>query len=185
MTRQACSDFTDEFVGRAPGFALRRATSDDAAFLRRLFLATQPVALPETLLDLQYTSQSSTYAALHPDAMHSVVERDGAPIGRVMIDWTGADHCHLIDLAILPDERAGAAGLHLLRAWVATVDRRGARATLMVRPDAPVTALYRRLGFVVVVADQFPIRMERRPSATSWRLLPRVKDDNPKRAYMG
>jgi ribosomal protein S18 acetylase RimI-like enzyme len=156
--------FQTGFAARAPAFELRDAGFEDAPFLRRLFFATQAevLALPDALLEMQYESQRRTYAAYYPEAMHALVVRRGAPIGQIMIDWSGPDAFHLVDLTIHPKERNGAAGLHLLRAWIASADRFGKLATLFVRPGAPVIGLYRRLGLVVMSENEVPIRMERR-----------------------
>ncbi len=155
--------FQTEFRRRTPAFALRLAEPDDASFLRRLFHAVEaPVMpLPPALLDLQYDSRQQAYAAQFPQAMEVVAERDGRPIGHMMIDWDGPDGACGVDLAVLPDERAGAAGLHLLRAWIAVADRLARPAVLSVRPGSPVIGLYRRLGFVAVDAQIVPIRMKR------------------------
>ncbi|MGC1304801.1 MAG: GNAT family N-acetyltransferase [Caulobacteraceae bacterium] len=157
--------FAADFHRRAPGFALSAATAADAPFLRRLFLATEAEAnpLPAALLEMQHESRLFAYAAQFPAADDVIVQRDGAPIGRMMIDWTSPNGFHAIDLAVLPGQRSGAAGLHLLRAWVGTADRFSAPATLSVRPGAPVAALYRRLGFTALDDGETPIRMRRAP----------------------
>jgi len=96
--------------------------------------------------------------------MDVVVERDRSPVGRMMIDWTAPDGFYGVDLAVLPGERSGAAGLHLLRAWTGTADRFDRPASLRVRPGARVIPLYRRLGFTLVSEAEVPLRMLRPPA---------------------
>lgn len=148
------------FARRAPAFALRRAGPDDADFLFALFAEVQPPPqLPAPLLRLQFDSQSSAYA--QTGAVHWIVLNGDRPIGRFMLDFGPADRVHGVDLAVLPGERAGAAGLHLLRAWTAACDRLGLDATLSVAPANPARLIYRRLGFTETDLYTAPIPMRR------------------------
>ena len=156
--------FMIEFGQRAPHFGLRSSVSTDTDFVRRLFLLTEmdTSPLPASLIGMQFESRQQTYADQFPAAMDVLVERDGRPIGRMMVDWEHADGCHAIDLAVLPAERRGAAGLHLLRAWIGTADRLERPAILRVRPAATgVIRLYRQLGFRTTGDREVPVRMVR------------------------
>jgi ribosomal protein S18 acetylase RimI-like enzyme len=176
--RQADSLFHTAFEARAgERFALGRATAAHGAFLRSLLAETLAESVRQSggnaallvtgpLLDLQLQAQAQAYRAAHPAAHHYIVSRRGpdTPIGRMLIDWTPPAATLGIDLAVLPDEREGAAGLHLLRAWISTCDRLGRAARLHVRPENPARRLYRRLGFVETDAAAFPIPMLREPA---------------------
>jgi ribosomal protein S18 acetylase RimI-like enzyme len=157
--------FEASFARRAPGFQLRRVQADDAGFLWTLFNAVQGemLDLPPALVRLQFESQTFTYASAWPGAIDWIVQRSGRPIGRMMLDFTAADRVHGVDLAVLPGERGGAAGLHLLRAWMAACDRLGREATLHVRPGNPAAGIYRRLGFVETDLYAVPVPMRRSP----------------------
>jgi hypothetical protein len=161
--------FEAEFARRAPGFRLRRSAGGDEGFLWTLFEAVQAAGLelPRPLVRLQFESQRQAYAAAHPDAVDWIVLRSGQPIGRMMLDFTLAGRIHGVDLAVLPDQRAGAAGLHLLRAWTAACDRLVLDATLHVRPGNPAARIYHRLGFVPTDAYTVPIPMRRSPKSCS------------------
>lgn len=175
--RDADDVFWAEFRARAGArFALSRATAAHTPFLRALLAETlaestrrsggDPVLLTSgPLLEVQFQGQSRAYASAYPEASHYIVSRssDAAPIGRMLIDWTPPGATQGVDLAILPEARAGAPGLLLLRAWLGTCDRLGRAARLHVTPDNPARRLYRRLGFIEVDATAFPIPMLREP----------------------
>lgn len=143
--------FDAAFRARAPDLDCRPERESDRAFLAGLFLACSPMAdlLPEPLMRLQAALQYDGYAAAYPRAMRRIVLSEGSPIGRLIVDW-GPPDTHCIDIAVLPDRRATAAGPHLLRAWLAVADTIGSPATLSVRADNPARRLYARLGFVAI-----------------------------------
>lgn len=170
-----------EFLARAgPRFGILRGSREHEPFLRALFEATwleaerrargSAVPLPPMLMDLQYRSRQATYAGAHPCARDYVATAaaDQRPIGRFLVDWRpGSKQPVLgIDVAVHPAARAGAAGLHLLRAWLAVCDRLGRSAELHVLPHNPARHLYRRMGFVDVDLMQCPVAMQRTPRLT-------------------
>ncbi len=170
--------FRADFERRAAGrFTIRLARPEDVAFLRQLFSEVYAEAarragsdltplMQPPLLNLQFESQRASYAGAYPSACHYIVacrSERSRPIGRMLIDWSGDRPVVGIDLAVLPDARRGAAGLHLLRSWVTTCDRFGRWARLHVMPDNPARLLYRKLGFVEADAFAFPRPMCRRP----------------------
>lgn len=161
--RDPAGVFLAEFARRAPAFAARPKAESDDAFLYTLFAAVQAEALPlpEPLVAIQFQSQRMTYAEQFPAAMDLIVERDARPIGRFTVDWTAPGHVQGIDMAVLPGERRGAPGLHLLRAWTTICDACGRPARLSVRPGNPAIKLYYRMGFLKVVKSTIPIVMER------------------------
>lgn len=176
--RRADAMFHVEFEARAGRrFALGRASAAHGELLRQLLAATLAESVQQSgggaallvagpLLELQLRAQAQAYQAAHPAAHHYIVSRRGpdTPIGRLLIDWTPPAATLGLDLAVLPGEREGAAGLHLLRAWLSTCDRLGRAARLHVTPENPARRLYRRLGFVETDAAAFPIPMLRQPA---------------------
>jgi ribosomal protein S18 acetylase RimI-like enzyme len=159
-------------------FALSHASLAHAQFLRELLSETlaeslERVGADPTLLsvgplfELQLQAQSLGYAQAYPRAQHYIVSRRaaGCAIGRMLIDWTptAGGAVTLVDIALRPSERAGAPGLQLLRAWLATCDRLARAAELHVMPDNPARRLYQRLGFRETDATAFPLPMRREP----------------------
>ncbi|WP_343519268.1 GNAT family N-acetyltransferase [Sphingomonas sp.] len=143
--------FDEAFAARAPRLDCRPETPVDSAFLTGLAIACSPLAgtLPEPMLVQQAEFQHAAHNAAHPRAMQRIVTCGGQPIGRIMVAWE-ASESHGVDIAVLPEARATAAGLHLLRAWLDVVDQLGLSARLEVRADNPAGRIYGRLGFVPV-----------------------------------
>ena len=155
-------------------WALRLAAAEDSAFLMDLFAQVSNESVKRLggsaspcsegpLLELQVQAQAQAHRAAYPLALHYIVEsRGGSPIGRMLIDWPPQPRpSRLIDIAIAPSGRAGAIGLHALRAWVATCDRLGLDASLDVMPFNPARRVYRRLGFIETDPAAFPLHMQR------------------------
>lgn len=101
------------------------------------------------MLSQQAAMQRASHNRNYPDAMHRIVERDGTPVGRIMLNWGGAEFVHGIDVAVLPQRRTGAVGLHMLTAWVRVADMLGKPCSLEVVADNPARRIYERLGFVI------------------------------------
>jgi GNAT superfamily N-acetyltransferase len=132
--------------------------------MRRVGADPAQLAL-EPLIDLQFRAREQGYAAAYPNAQQYIVSRraSAAPIGRMLLDWTARWASVLIDVAVRPSERAGAVGLQLLRAWLATCDQLRHTARLHVTPENPARRIYACLGFVELTSEAFPIAMERAP----------------------
>ncbi len=148
MEETAAEAFDRAVHARVSRWGIRPETSEDRDVLRDIFVRCSPLSalLPLAMLDHQAAMQQAGHCARYPDAMRRIVSVEGVPIGRIVIDWAeGYSHC--IDIAVLPDARDGAVGLHLLRAWIAVADERGLETGLMVLRDNPAVRLYRHLGF--------------------------------------
>lgn len=160
-------EFDAAFARRSSELALRPERADDGGFLKALFVACSSLVglVPPTMIDFQAETQRSSHNRAYPDAMHRVVEADGAPVGRAMIDWR-TDRAHLVDIAVLPEARPTRAGRMLLLAWLEVADAAGLRATLEVLLTNPALEIYRKLGFGEV-PEQMPddpvLTMERYP----------------------
>jgi ribosomal protein S18 acetylase RimI-like enzyme len=170
--------FRRQFERRAgPRFAVRTAAREDQAFLAHLLRRVRAESIERLggdashfvsgpLDELQFNAQSLAYRSAYPLASDYIVLRreDERPIGRALIDWANATPAViLVDLAVLPEARAGAVGIHLLRALSSTCDRTGQKAELHVTPHNPARRLYRRIGFVETESLAFPIPMCREP----------------------
>lgn len=148
-------------------FTLRAATADDEGFVRDLYLGWLsdrlgldqfPAPLRESLLETQWRGHRLGLRGTRPDAVSSVVEVAGGPVGWTLVDRTGAG-VHLVEIHVAPSWR----GRGLGRALIAALQREAAEAgrcvTLSVHHDNPgAQALYHRMGFVVdpAVAEPAP-----------------------------
>ena len=147
---------------------LRAVGAHDQAFLAALYastrddlgsMAAEPAFIAQ-LIALQQQMQAQGLRGRFPEAAYFIVERNGAAIGRVVID-AGAAQLHLVDLALSAEARGQGAGTSVLKALQAWAGGRGVPLTLSVSHANPAAArLYARLGFTTVDADAMQQRMQ-------------------------
>ncbi len=99
--------------GAGPGVALRPMRARDQDVLYRVYASTRTEELAvvdwseaekTAFLTQQFEAQRRYYQAQFPDAAFQVIERDGAPIGRLYLDRR-AEEIRIIDIALLPAHR--------------------------------------------------------------------------------
>jgi len=134
---------------RSPRLEARPEQAGDRHFILELTATCSPIAslLPQSVLEQQSAAKEASHRAQHPDAMRAIVSVDGAPAGRIVLDWTKNGNSHGVDIAVLPQFRSSGAGLHMLRAWLDLADSVGVLCTLEVASNNPAAQIYRRLGF--------------------------------------
>ena len=154
-------------------FTLRPERPDDEDFLYALFrshswsgVAAMPVddAMKESLLRMQFRSQTMTYRAQNPDARFDILERDGVKFGRYIV---AEDHgiATFVDFALLPGERGAGLGTAVVRRMVEWVGERCpvVRLSILWNNEASLR-MTRRVGFVQVGETPPYVLMEwRRP----------------------
>lgn len=137
--------------------ALRPQRPDDDAFLFALFAshASRPMragGIPEAsiaqLMAIQYRAQSGTHRAAFPNAVYSIIESDGAAIGRLIEEDEG-ESVYFVDFAFLPERQAKGLGTALIELIADEWGLRGraARVEVMIGNE-PSLKLCRKLGFV-------------------------------------
>jgi GNAT superfamily N-acetyltransferase len=114
----------------------------------------------ETFLRMQFHAQHQQYQFTYPNAINQIIEFNGIPIGRLMVDRS-ANETILVDIALLPDFRNLGLGTSLLR----SLQEEGKKTTLHVIRSNPVVNLYQRIGFIFVGEEAFYSKMEWSPSA--------------------
>lgn len=152
--------------------ALRHAAAADAAFCRALYASTrddlQRLSLPSAQLDdliaLQQRVHEAGRLAHFPNADVLILEHEGVPAGRVVVDASGPAW-RLVDLALLPAMR----GRGLAGAVLAALQRRAAAAGAgiglsVMRANTAALRLYRRCGFAVVADDALQYHMRWPPA---------------------
>ena len=142
--------FDAAFQSRAPDLSVRPETSDDAPFLRELFLAGYNLrdALPAAVLDQQADLRLAAFRENYRDAMRRIVVGPAGAIGRFIVDWESDGGTFAADLAVLPAYGRRGVGTALLRAWIDVAEAHGLACALVTEADNPARALYARLGFV-------------------------------------
>jgi RimJ/RimL family protein N-acetyltransferase len=148
---------------------LRPEQSTDADFLYALFrshmlaeLAMMPVdaATKEQLVRMQFDSQTATYRAQFPQARFDIVEQDGRPIGRLIVD-TGGDAGCIVDFALLPERRGGGLGTAILAAVLQ--ERRQPVLSKVLYNNEASLRMCRRVGFVHIGGELPFLQLEWRP----------------------
>lgn len=147
---------------------LRPVEPQDRPFLEILFREVRapefaPLGLPEPmlhqLLDLQFRSQISGYAAQFPDADDQLILIDEQPAGRLLVHRSPAE-IKIVDLALLTSHQGVGAGTHLLRTLAEESASAGIPLRLTVRFDNPARRLYERIGFRHTGGDGLNLNME-------------------------
>lgn len=117
----------------------------------------------DAFLSQQFEAQESYYREHYRPATFSVVELDGAPVGRLYVArWE--DEIRIIDIALLAQHRGHGIGSALLRRLLAESDATGKRLTIHVERFNRALGFYQRLGFSVV-ADRGVYLFLARPPA--------------------
>ena len=141
-------------TARPPGAA-------DAPFLAALYLATRPDlgALPVPpgviggIARHQQQLQLDDYARRYPAAQTWLVEEEGMPVGRLVLDPAG-DALRVIDLSVAAGARRRGIARSVLTALQGDCSQEGRAIALRVRREnLAARALYARLGFGVVQDD--------------------------------
>ncbi len=150
------------------GAALRPATDDDGRFLEELYASTRreevagwgwSEAQQDVFLHMQHAAQRQGYRARFPRADDRIIEVEGRPAGRLLVDR--AEHeLRLVDVALLPEFRGRGIGGRLLQSLLGEAQRADKPVRLQVLAQSRARRLYLRLGFRPV-AEQTPyVEME-------------------------
>ena len=140
---------------------LRPEAAEDEAFLRRLTIAVRwhefaavqlDLAQKTALLHQQHAAQHGHYLKFYPDADFSIVESDGAPIGRLYLDRGKRQHL-LVDIALLPEYSGKGIGGALIDDMLAEAARLDRIVALQVDPFNRARQLYIRKGFRDISQD--------------------------------
>jgi len=150
---------------------LRPEQADDEALLYRLFcswaledLARMPVddATKEKLLRFQFGGQTVTYRANFPAASFDIIERDGAPIGRLIVDPGDArEPACLVDFVLLPETRNDRLGRAIISAVLAEQAGLGRKVRVKIlHHNEPSQRMCAALGFVEIGREPPFIQLE-------------------------
>lgn len=148
---------------------LRPERQDDQAFRYRLFCRSRPPEwdivqldpqVREQLMQHQFDAQTKGYLAQFPKARFDIIELDGEPIGRIVVDRPD-DMMHIVDQAIVPHLRSNGIGTAIMRTLMDEALNRAIPVRLMVgSSNDPSLRLYLRLGFVPIATTPMYIELE-------------------------
>lgn len=143
----------------------------DAPFLTQLYAAVHapefmalglPAEMLAKLLQQQSFAQETGYRQQFPSAARRIIELDGVPIGRMIVDES-SDRLHLVDIALAPAYHRQGIGGELLRRLIE--EAAGRPIGLQVLASNPARKLYQRIGFRQVVERVPYLSMEYTESA--------------------
>lgn len=152
-----------------PVTQLDAATDADGPFIRELFKAGRardfaaaglPTATLETLLEQQFRSQTAGYAMRFPEALHLIIRRHEAPVGRLILA-TGTRRWRIVDILLRADARGHGIGSDVIDAVARAARDHGARdvALSVLSGNIDARRLYQRLGFVETGGDGIHLEM--------------------------
>jgi len=148
-------------------FELRPVGEADQEFLDELYFASREdlhqavpdAALLRQLIAMQHTTYKAGLRQNFPEAEYWVLQREGRPIGRVVVNRSPQD-LRLLDLAIVPAARRAGAAKAVVRALQAAAALCMQPMTLAVgQANHPARNLYLRLGFTVQSEDHVLAQM--------------------------
>jgi ribosomal protein S18 acetylase RimI-like enzyme len=169
------------FVGLSPhviilqmiaDVGLRPVTSNDEAFLLRLYATTRPEidhfgwgeAEKQAFVAMQFQMQTRSYAMQFPDAEISVITVEGEDAGRVIVNRTPTA-ISLTDIAVLPEFRGKGIATTVIERLQEEAARTDRDIKLSVeRMNERAFQLYRSLGFEVTGEDQVYLTMRWLPA---------------------
>jgi ribosomal protein S18 acetylase RimI-like enzyme len=134
---------------------LRSTMPEDMEFLCRVYASTRTEELALTdwsddqkaaFLRMQFDAQHRYYLEHYAQAQRYIIELDGAPAGRLYLDYRAAE-VRIVDIALLPEFRSRGVGTQLLRDVLTEGQRRNLPVTIHVEQFNPALRLYERLGF--------------------------------------
>lgn len=139
------------------GVTLRPQTQEDYAFLTRLYVSIrwQEVQRVEqwddatrlAFLEDQYSKQHRHYTTYYTRSDFMIIQQDGQPIGRLLLDRGHPADLRVVDIALLPEARGRGLGQAFLAAVQEEARSEGKKVSIHVEQENPAKRLYNRMGF--------------------------------------
>ena len=140
----------------ALGLTYRIMNEGDLVFVASVYASTRteelaltgwPDEMKEAFLAQQHQAQHHHYQTYYPGAEWLIVEKDGAPVGRLYLQQAETD-IRLIDIALLPAHRGAGLGGAMIGDLIEWAGALGKSISLHVEPNNPIRPFYLRIGFV-------------------------------------
>lgn len=145
-------------------FSLRdidAGSADDTAFVSALYYSSRADLLQmqaepafiDQLIAMQQQMQQHGYRQSYPQARYLMIEKHGAPIGRVIVD-AGTQALRVVDITLLPQAQGQGAGAIVLTGLQTVAAAHNLALHLAVmKSNLAARKLYARLGFVIDSED--------------------------------
>ena len=156
-----------------PPVALRPERPGDERLLFDIYASTREEELALTnwdeptrraFLNQQFNAMRQGYRNMFPAGEFSIIELDGRPAGRIVIDRS-ATEIRVVDIALLPACRNRGVGTCLMRRVCAEASKTGRPVRLCVLKNNRAFNWYERLGFAKIGERGFYDELEWRPVA--------------------
>jgi GNAT superfamily N-acetyltransferase len=151
---------------------LRAATSDDDAFLARVYAGTRAAELAvvswkeeekAAFVQMQFAAQAQYYREHYPDTSFDVILFGAEAVGRLYVSrWT--DEIRIVDIALLLEFCNHGIGTTLLKELQAEAVAAGKPLRIHVERFNPALRLYDRLGFRQIEDKGVYLFLEWRPA---------------------
>lgn len=154
---------------------LKPVQESDEAFLRAVYTSARSdeMALTGWALDqqnaflrMQFDAQKQSYSAQFPRAQNQVIEWDGVPCGRLIVDRSSPEIL-LIDIALLSHFRQKGIGSVLMSQLMEEGMLTGKGIRLHVERFNPILPWYQRLGFKTTAESAIYLEMLWSPRAAT------------------
>lgn len=155
------------FSSLADGIGMRPAKPSDEPFLQVLYQSSRAdlqwidgeAELIDTVVANQYQVQQAGMGNQYPNAMHLIIEKTGAAIGAVTVDF-GHNEVRLIYLALIPAARGRGYGKAVLLGVQRAAQQVASPVAVVVwRSNPQARRLYLQLGFQVEEAHPLAERL--------------------------
>lgn len=150
---------------------IRDGVSNDTPFLEKLYFETRKEEFAqlgwdapqiETLLKMQFLTQTQSYRIQFPGARNFIIEADGTAVGRLIT----TDEICLVDIAVLPEMQNRGIGSFVLRRLLEEAENKEKPVYLQVlKTNSLAIRLYERFGFEKTGEDQLYLMMRWRNSS--------------------
>lgn len=153
-------------------YELRPVRAEDDPFLLRVYAHTRADELAlvpwsdeqkVAFLRQQLEAQSRYYMSEYPEAEHTIVLVDGAPVGRLYVRRM-PDAIRILDFAILIERRRAGIGSAVLGDLIAESTETGRPLSVYVETFNPSLNLFERLGFCAIEENGMHRLLEIAPS---------------------
>jgi ribosomal protein S18 acetylase RimI-like enzyme len=110
-------------------------------------------------IKMQFNAQQMDYQTRFPEAVHSIIEAEGQPAGRLYMARL-EDSLRILDITILPPKRSAGIGTQIIRGLMEEAKASDKAVRIYVESFNPSLRLFERLGFAPVEERGVHLLME-------------------------
>jgi GNAT superfamily N-acetyltransferase len=155
-------------TSQIPDITLRPVSEDDLEFLLDAYAASREIelasvpwdgAMKRQFVEHQFSAQKTHYQEHYPEAVHSIIERGGEPVGRLYLNKTSSQ-ISILDMVVLPSHRRQGIGDHLLTSLKTEADSTCIPIRVFVEEFNPSLQWFMKRDFFVKEENGFIRQLE-------------------------